>query len=87
MIAQSVTLPYCDGVLSQDLNGSPLCSGLWRTVQTLALDPANQSPLAALLDTGGVDWATVEWVFGAGLILFATGAGIGGVINVVRKAK
>jgi len=88
MISQSVTLPYCDGVLSQDpQTNAPVCSGVWRTIQTLALDPANQATLGAVLDTGGVDWTTVEWIFGSGLILFATGAGIGGVINLVRKAR
>lgn len=88
MISQSVTFPYCDGVLSQDpQTNAALCSGVWRTIQALAIDPANQATLGTVLDTGGVDWSTVEWIFGSGLVLFVTGAGIGVVINVVRKAR
>lgn len=35
----------------------------------------------------GIDWSVVEWIFGAGLIIFATGAAIGSIINVVRKTR
>lgn len=35
----------------------------------------------------GIDWTVVEWIFGAGLVMFATGAAVGAVINVVRKAR
>lgn len=35
----------------------------------------------------GVDWSVVEWIFGSGLVLFAVGAGIGAVLNIVRKAR
>lgn len=35
----------------------------------------------------GIDWTVVEWIFGAGLVMFATGAAVGSVINIVRKAR
>lgn len=34
-----------------------------------------------------IDWATTEWIFGSGLVLFALGAGIGSVINITKKAR
>jgi len=37
--------------------------------------------------TSGIDWQVVYDTFGMSLLLFATGAGIGLLINVVRKTK
>lgn len=34
-----------------------------------------------------IDWATTEWIFGSGLVLFALGAGIGSIINITKKAR
>lgn len=80
--------PHCPGNMSIDpVSNAPTCDQPWQAIQTLAIDPSASSILTVLLDQGGVDWSTVEWIFGSGLILFATGAGVGAVVQIVRKAR
>lgn len=90
-LVQPISAVICNGTLSSDaVTHSPVCTGTpgtWSTVSTLAIDPAASATLTTVLETGGVDWSIVEWVFGSGLVLFAVGAGIGAVLNVVRKAR
>lgn len=83
----AVTIAHCAGTVTSDGNGNPVCSVPWQSLQTLAIDPASSSILTTLLDSGGVDWSTVEWIFGSGLILFATGAGVGVVVQIARRAR
>ena len=85
-IGQIVTLPYCDGVMTQ-VDAAPACAGTWKTVTGFLIDTSQQTALNTLLVEGSIDWASVEWIFGSGLVLFAVGAGIGSIVNIIRKAK
>ncbi len=85
-IGQLATLPYCEGTLTQ-IDGGPICAGTWKTATGFLIDPSQQTALTTLLTDGPVDWATVEWIFGSGLVLFAVGAGVGAIVNVIRKAR
>lgn len=84
---QVLALAYCDGTLTQSGEGYPICSGLWKSAQGFLLDTSQQTAISTLLSEGPVDWATVEWIFGSGLVLFAVGAGVGVVINMIRKVR
>lgn len=53
----------------------------------LLSDPAFLSSLDWMVNQGGVDWTALEFTFGGGLTLFAVGAGVGLVINVVKKLR
>jgi|GEM_PF-1459563 hypothetical protein len=57
------------------------------TVSAYLVDPSESSQMELMLVNSGVDWTAVSEIFGGGLLLWAVGAGIGLILNVLRKAK
>jgi hypothetical protein len=89
MIGQLVNIPICSsGAVANGPAGELVCTGgTWSTVNGFLLDASQQPQLTVLLENGGIDWETVEWMFFGGLSLFVAGAGVGLIINVLRRLK
>lgn len=66
---------------------NPCPVGFSSTVQAYLIDPIYQTQTDFLMVQSGIDWQVVYDTFGMSLFLFATGAGVGLLINIVRKAR
>lgn len=72
-------------VCTQPLNPCPLDSQ--SVVSGYLLDPGVASLAQVIFDEGGIDWALVSEIFGAGIALYASGFGFALMIAVVRKLR
>lgn len=89
-IGQTITAPSCPGTLTSSFDGatySLLCSQAWESKTGYLIDSTQQTQIELLLNQSGIDWDAVELTFSLGLVLYATGAGIGLFLNLLRKAK
>lgn len=57
------------------------------TVSAYLVDPSQGTQMELMLVNSGVDWAAVGEIFLGGLALWGVGAGVGLVINQLRKMK
>lgn len=89
-IGQVITVPSCPGAVSSVLDGasySLACSQAWETKTGYLIDSSQQAQTELVLNSSGVDWSAAQLTFGLGLVMYATGAGIGLIINVLRKLR
>lgn len=77
-------ITYCAVPVS---NNAACPSSQIRAYSAYVLEPSSAPYLEYLLNQGGVDWSALEYGFGGGLACFAVGAGVGLIINVIKKFK
>ena len=56
-------------------------------VTAYLIDPLYQSQTELLLAQSGINWDDVYYSFGLSLVMFAVGAGVGVLINLMRKVR
>lgn len=81
MIGSVQTVVIC----TAPLNPCPLANQV--TTTAYLIDATQSSQIEMMLVQSGIDWDTVGLSFGLGLLMYAVGAGIGLIINVVRNAR
>ncbi len=57
------------------------------TKSVYLVNPSYASVYDQLMNITSIDWTTVVEAFGLGLVMFATGSGVGLLINVVRQLR
>ena len=84
MATQVLSFVVC---MNPPAGGAPCPAEFQQVASGVLIDSGQLANVTAIINSGGIDWEVVQTVAGYSLLFFGIGAGIGLILNVLRRMK